>query len=93
MRTNYELEKLIKRVNIVGFIKTQKLKWLGHIMRANKRIVKSITNWKPLGKKAKQKSRNRWMGYLLEDRKIIKKMTNWMKNTRKSGINLWRRLK
>jgi hypothetical protein len=33
VKTNEELEILIKRKNIVGFIKSQKLRWAGHVLR------------------------------------------------------------
>jgi len=33
IRRNDELEALIKGANIVGFIKCQRIRWLGHIER------------------------------------------------------------
>ena len=47
----------------------------------NKKMVKSITDWKPLGKKAKGKPRKRWMDDILDDTK--NRTTNWMENARK----------
>jgi hypothetical protein len=45
---NYEeLDDLIQRKNIIRFIKTQRLKWLGHAERMpNEREVTSIYKWK-----------------------------------------------
>ena len=36
IKTNEELDVLIKRKNIVRFIKAQRLKWLGHVERMPK---------------------------------------------------------
>jgi hypothetical protein len=33
IKTNEELDKLIKQKNIIRFIKSQRLKWLGHVER------------------------------------------------------------
>ena len=33
IKTNEELDELIKRKNIIRFIKSQRLKWLGHVER------------------------------------------------------------
>jgi hypothetical protein len=49
IRTNEELDKLIKHKNIIRFVKAQRLNWLGHIERMSKeRVVKQINNWKPV---------------------------------------------
>jgi hypothetical protein len=48
IKTNEELDKLIKHKNIIRFVKTQRLNWLGHIERmTEERVVKQINNWKP----------------------------------------------
>jgi hypothetical protein len=40
IKTNEELDKLIKRKNIIRFIKSQRLKWLDHVERmTNEREV------------------------------------------------------
>jgi len=33
IKTNEQLDELIKRKNIIRFIKSQRLKWLGHVER------------------------------------------------------------
>jgi hypothetical protein len=51
IKTNEELDKLIKPKNIVNYIKAQKLSWFCHVQRmSNTRTVKKIFNWKPLTK-------------------------------------------
>jgi len=48
IRTNQEINDILKGQNIIGFIKKQRLNWLGHIERmAEDNIVQRIkTNWK-----------------------------------------------
>jgi hypothetical protein len=47
-------EELIKRKNIIRFIKSQRLKWLGHVERMpNEREVTRICKWKPLASRPK----------------------------------------
>jgi hypothetical protein len=49
IKTNEELDKLIKHKNIIRFVKAQRLNWLGHIERmSEERVVKKINNWKPI---------------------------------------------
>jgi hypothetical protein len=48
IKTNSELNKLIKNQTIIDFIKAQRLSWLGHIHRMDSdRMVKKIYEWKP----------------------------------------------
>ena len=49
VKTNEELDKLIKHKNIIYYIKAQRLSWFGHVQRMpDTRTVKKIFNWKPL---------------------------------------------
>jgi hypothetical protein len=49
IKPNEELDELIKRKNIIRFIKSQRLKWLGHLERMPKeREVTRFYKWKPL---------------------------------------------
>ena len=46
IKTNEELDELVQRKNIIRFIKSQRLKWLGHIERMQKeREVTKIYKW------------------------------------------------
>ena len=52
VKTNGELDKLIKHKNIINYIKTQRLSWFGHVQRMqDTRTVKKIFNLKTLTKR------------------------------------------
>jgi hypothetical protein len=60
IKTNEELDELIKRKNIIRFIKSQRLKCLGHVERMpNEREVTRIYKWKPLASRPKGRPKNR----------------------------------
>jgi hypothetical protein len=62
IRMNYELNKLIEDADIVRFIKSRRITWLGHVMRMdNKRTPKGILEWKPIGTRIRVRPRNRWI--------------------------------
>jgi len=48
IKTNIELDKLIKHRNIINYFQAQRLSWSGHINRMSETgIVKKIHKWKP----------------------------------------------
>jgi hypothetical protein len=48
IKTNQEINDTLKGQNIIGFIKKQRLSWLGHIERMTEgNIVEKIKRWKP----------------------------------------------
>jgi hypothetical protein len=52
IKTNQELDKIIKHRNIINFIRAQRLGWLGHIeMMQETRMVKTIYSWKPMSRR------------------------------------------
>jgi hypothetical protein len=51
VKTNEELDKLIKHKNIINYIKAQKLSWFGHVQRMPDTRTVKIFNWKPLTKR------------------------------------------
>jgi capsule polysaccharide modification protein KpsS len=55
IKTNDELEKLIKHQNIINHIKALRLSWFGHVQRMpDSRTVKKIFNWTSLTKMGRQ---------------------------------------
>ena len=48
IKTNEELENLIKKTNIVRFIKSHRLRWAAHVIRMDTiRTVKKLIEWEP----------------------------------------------
>jgi len=57
IKTNEELDKLIKHKNIVNHIKAQRLCWFGHIQRMpDTRTDKKIFKWNTLTKRSQDPS-------------------------------------
>jgi hypothetical protein len=74
VKTNEELDKLIKYKNIIIYIKAQRLIWFGHVQRMpDTRTVKKIFNWKPLTKRSHGRPKYRW-----EDNICQLKILNWI---------------
>ena len=54
IRTNYELDQLIHGADIVLFIKSRRLEWLGHVRRTDdSRATKIFAGWKPKNSRKK----------------------------------------
>jgi hypothetical protein len=88
IKTNEELDKLIKQKTIIRFIKSQRLKWLGHVEKMpNEREVTRIYKWKPLASRPKGIPKNRWEDYVRMDLQKMK-ITNWKKSV--LDRNSWR---
>jgi hypothetical protein len=79
IRMNYELNELIGNVDIVTFIKSRRIAWLGHVMHMDdNRTPKRILQWKPIGARTKGRPRNRWIAGIEEDLQIM-------------GVRWWRK--
>jgi hypothetical protein len=91
---NYELNELIGNADIVRFIKSRRIAWLGHVMRKDdKRTSKRILQWKPIGTRTRERPRKRWIAGIEEDLKIMgvrrwrkqcKERAKWKKITEKA---------
>ena len=81
MRTNQEIETLIKGKNIVQFKKTQGLAWYGHKNKLeDNRNVKAIMYWNPTDRRLRGRPKAKWK----DDTKIdlhAMKITEWKKRT------------
>jgi len=61
IKTNEELDKLIKHKNIISYVKVQRLSWFGHVQRMpDIRTVKTIFKWNPLTKRSQGRPKYRW---------------------------------
>ena len=76
----HELSELIGNADIVRFIKSGRIAWLGHVMRMDeKRISKRVLEWKPTGRRIRGRPRKRWTEDTEED-------------VQSMGIRGWRKL-
>jgi len=72
--------ELIENADIVRFIKSRRIAWLGHMMRMDEnRTPKRVLEWKPIGRRIRGRPRKRWTEDVEED---IQRM----------GIRGWRKL-
>ena len=68
IKANQEINDILKGQNIIGFIKKQRLNWLGHVERmAEDNIVQNIKRWEPMSKRPTERPKTRWEADVLED--------------------------
>jgi hypothetical protein len=94
---NYELNELIGNADLVRFIKSIRIAWLGHVMRMDdKRTPKRILQWKPIGTRNRGRPWRRWIAGTEEDlqimgvrwwRKQCEERVQWKKITEKAKIH------
>jgi hypothetical protein len=77
IRRNDELEDIIKVENIVRFIKSQRIRWLGHIERMQGTAIPKKMYGKLYPTRRKERPKTRWLDDVSTD-------------LRKMGINDWR---
>ncbi|VVC31914.1 Reverse transcriptase domain [Cinara cedri] len=59
-RTNKETRDLTGVQRITNFVKTQRIKWFGHVMRrSNSDYLKAAVEWKPTGKRPRGRPKKR----------------------------------
>ena len=77
IKTNQEINDILKGQNIIGFIKKQRLNWLGHVERmAEDNNVQKIKRWKRMSKRPIGIPKIRWEDDVLEDIKSMN-VRNW----------------
>ena len=77
------INDILKGRNIIGFIKKQRLNWLGHVERmAEDTNFQKIKRWKPMSKRPIGRPKTLWENDVLED---IRNMNvhNWKKMAQK----------
>ena len=81
IKTNQEINDILKGKNIIGFIKKQRLNWLGHVESMNEdNNVKKIYRWKPIAKRPIGRPKLRWEDDVSEDIKSLN-VRNWKNET------------
>jgi hypothetical protein len=81
LKTIQEISDLLKGQNIIGFIKKQRLNWLGHVERMTEgNNVQKIKRWKPMSKRPIGRRKTRWKDEVSEDIKSMN-TSNWKKVT------------
>jgi len=89
IKTNEELDKLIKHENIINFARSQRLGWYGHIERMqDTRMVKAIHAWKPISKRPKGRPKIRWVDDVKKDLQRLK-VPNWKTLVQERGRWKW----
>jgi len=80
IKTNEELDKLITHKIIVIYIKTQRLRWFGHIQR-----MPDTRTVNPLTKRSQGRPKYRWEGNIKQDICQMK-VKNWITCIQDQGI-------
>jgi hypothetical protein len=79
-RKNQELNEFIRNADIVRFIKSRRMNWVGDEMRMEGgRIRRRILEWKPIGSRIRGRPRKIWIEDVEEDFQAM-------------GIRGWRKL-
>jgi hypothetical protein len=69
---NYELNELTENADIVRFIKSKRIAWLGHVMWMDDKTTPTrISEWKPTGTRIRGRPRKRWIVHIEEDMQIM----------------------
>ena len=99
IRKNHELNELIGNADIVRYIKSRRMAWLGHVIRMDGGgMPRRILEWKPMGGRIRGRQRERWIEDVEEDiqtmeirgwRKMSKERTEWKKITEKVKTLYW----
>jgi hypothetical protein len=77
IKSNQELDEIMKSKNIINIIRAQRLSWLGHIERMQgTRMVKAIYSWKPISRRPIGEQKTRWMDDVRKDIQKLK-VPNW----------------
>jgi hypothetical protein len=70
MKTNRELDELIKHRNITNYIKALRWNWFGHINRMPENsTVKKPFKWKPFTRRPLGRPKSRWEDHIMNDLK------------------------
>jgi hypothetical protein len=89
IRSNRELEEIIRGEDIVKFVKSQRLAWLGHAERMDEeRMSRKLLHGKMEGRMRRGRPRKRWLQDLKKDLRVMQVGRWWEKVQSKEE---WRR--
>ena len=73
IKTNKELDELIKHRSIINYVKSQRLSWFGNINRMpESSIVKKIYEWQPFTNRPVGRPKSSWEDDVKNDLKKLK---------------------
>jgi hypothetical protein len=82
IRTNEEIENILENENIVRFIKAQRLRWLGHVVRMGEdRLTKRILQEKIFSSRRRGGPKLRWLDDVKKDLHVMR-VTKWEEKVR-----------
>jgi hypothetical protein len=78
IKTNDELDELIRQKNIINHTQTQRLSWFGHLQRmpGERPVKRRVYKWKPMLTRPLGRPKNRWKDDIINDMKKLK-TKNW----------------
>lgn len=76
-RKNEEIEKELENEDIVRFIKSQRIRWLGHVMRREvKDPTRVVMEWRPEKERKRGRPRMTWWDAVMKDLRDME-IENW----------------
>jgi hypothetical protein len=80
IRSNRELEDILRGEDIVKFVKSQRLAWLGHVERMDEeRMSRKLLHGKMEGRRRRGRPRKMWLQDLEEDMRVMQVGRWWEK--------------
>ena len=78
IRWNHELRDLFPGPDVIGSIKSGRIRWLGHVLRADDdRMVKRALDSKPDGSRPRGRPRIRWIDDVQDDLESLGHRNTW----------------
>ena len=71
IRSNRELNALFIEPSIVATLKSQRIRWAGHVWRAKDQLLWTITKWKPNKSQPRGRPRQRWEDQVKEGIRML----------------------
>jgi hypothetical protein len=80
IRSNGELEEILRGEDNVKFVKSQRLAWLGHVERMDEeRMSRKLLHEKMEVRRRRGRPRKRWLQNLEEDMRVMEVGRGWEK--------------